>query len=343
MMDFANPHFEEPRWLLLALAAPVLLALLHRYAAVARRRQLGQIASPRFVKALTRSHSPARRRLKNALLLLALACVGVALARPQWGQLETADRWFGEDVVFALDCSKSMLASDVMPSRLQRAKFAIRDFARRQAGGRVGLVAFAGSAFIQCPLTFDYDAFEQALQAVDEKTIPIAGTDIGRALMEANHAMEKSSRRKLVALVTDGEDLEKRGVSEAESLTKEGVMVFTIGVGSPAGAEIRFLNESGQMELVRDAKGAVVRSRLDEDTLQQIARATGGRYYPLGPLGEGLAKVRLAAATSDSGKAFSRTRTRGVERFHVPVAAALVLITAESLIGTRRRRHMTTS
>ena len=336
MMDFTNPHFEEPRWLVLAVAGPLLLALLQRHAGKVRQRQLSEVASPRFIGELTASHSPARRGFKHVLLLLSVAFVGLALARPQWGELEVTERWAGEDVVFALDCSKSMLATDIAPSRLGRSKLAVLDFVRRHGQGRVGLVAFAGSAFLQCPLTLDYEAFEQALDSVNEKTIPIPGTDIGRALEEAYRGMKKESRRKLIVLVTDGEDLEQTGLKKAESLATNGVVVFTVGVGTPAGTEIRTLNESGQMVLLRDAKGEVVRSRLDQENLAAIAKATGGGYQPLGPAGEGLAKVRQAIETLN--RSTSLTRTRGIERFHFPVAAALLLMVAESLMSTRRKR-----
>ena len=339
MMDFSHPHFEAPRWLWLAVVAPALLAWLHHRATVKRKEQLAQIASPRFVGELAASHSPARRRFKNFLLLLAFVFAGIALARPQWGELKASGQWLGEDVVFVLDGSYSMLSTDVRPSRLQRAKLAISDFVRTHGRGRVGLVTFAGGAFLNCPLTLDYDAFENALAAVDEKTIPIAGTDIGRALQEANRAMEKNSRRKLVVLLTDGEDLEKGGVAIARKLGTNGVVVFTVGVGSPAGSEIQMLNPAGQMDLVRDVKGEPVRSRLDEKTLTAIAAATGGSYYPLGPLGEGLAKVRSAVETLDRSAELKRTRSRGIERFYWPVAAVLLLLVGESLIGTRRRQR----
>ena len=127
-MNFADFHFAEPRWLWLAAVAPVLLALLHRHAAHARREQLARMASPHFVEQLTASHSPARRRFKNILLLAAFTLAGLALARPQWGSVATDKAWLGEDVVFCLDCSLSMTTSDVLPSRLQRAKFAMLDF-----------------------------------------------------------------------------------------------------------------------------------------------------------------------------------------------------------------------
>ena len=337
MMDISHPQFEAPRWLLLAVVAPLLLVLVQRYAAGRRQRQLAQIASPRFVAELTDSHSPARRGFKSFLLLLAWVCAGLALARPQWGELKSSGQWLGEDVVFVLDCSNSMLSTDARPNRLQRAKLAILDFVRRHGRGRVGLVAFAGGSFLQCPLTLDYDVFETALQALDERTIPIAGTDIGRALQEAAHAMPKESRRKLVVLVTDGEDLENGGVKIAQSVATNGVVVFAVGVGSPAGSEIKILNPAGQEEFLRDANGEVVRSRLDDKTLQAIAQAAGGKYYPLGPLGEGLAQVRLAVENLDATSVQARTQSRGVDRFHWPLGVMLGLLVAESLQGTRRK------
>jgi len=336
-MNFANPHFAEPRWLWLAMLAPLVLAALQRYSAWARQKQLTRLAAPHFVEELTRSYSPARRAIKNVLLVLAAAGVGLALARPQWGEQAEVSHLFGQDTLFVLDCSRSMLASDVAPSRLQRAKLAILDYVQRSGHGRVGLVAFAGQAFLQCPLTFDYGAFQDALLAIDDRTIPVPGTDIGRALDEAYRAMDKSERSKVFALLTDGEDLERGGVRTAEALAKQGIVVFTVGVGTAAGAEIQVLNEQGKPQLVRDSRGEVVRSRLDEATLRGIARATHGAYYPLGPLGEGLAKVRLALETINTGSVSAPASKFGVDRFHWPVAWVLVLLVAESLIGTRRR------
>ena len=336
-MNFANPHFAEPRWLWLVVLAPLLLAALQRYSAWARQKQLAQIAAPHFVEELTRSFSPARRALKNALLVLAAAGVGLALARPQWGEQAEISHLYGQDTLFILDCSRSMLASDVAPSRLQRARLAILDYVQRRGHGRVGLVAFAGQAFLQCPLTFDYGAFQDALMVIDDKTIPVPGTDVGRALDEAYRAMDKGARPKVLVLLTDGEDLEQGGVRTAAALAKQGVVVFTVGVGTPAGGEIQLVNEQGKPELVRDSRGEVVRSRLDEPTLRAIAQATRGAYYPLGPLGEGLAKVRLALETLNTGSGSAPARKFGVDRFHWPVAAVLILLVAESLIGTRRR------
>jgi Ca-activated chloride channel family protein len=190
-------------------------------------------------------------------------------------------------------------------------------------------------------LTFDYGAFQEALSAIDDKTIPVPGTDVGRGLEEAYQAMQKSARQKLCVLMTDGEDLEKEGVRTAKNLAAKGVVIFTVGIGTPNGTEIQIINEQGQRELVRDLKGEVVRSKLDETTLREIATATHGSYFPLGTLGEGLAKVRLALESLDSGKGASPSRKYGVDRFHLPLALGAALLVFESLIGTRRSREKT--
>ena len=330
-------HFAEPGWLWLALVAPALLAWLFWRAQRQRSRQLARLASPHFLAELTASHSPARRRFMELLLLLAFVLAALALARPQWGSVGLKDAFLGEDVVFVMDCSLSMTTTDVSPSRMQRAKFAVLDFVRHQSHGRVGLVAFAGTAFIQCPLTFDTGAFEESLLGLDEKTMPIPGTDIGRALNEAYHAMDKNSRHKMVVLVTDGEDLEKSGVAAAKNLATNGVVVFTVGVGTPAGKEIQTLNAAGQPELLRDARGEIVHSRLDESTLREIAQATGGAYYPIGPLGDGLARVRSAMHALQVASEYRQARQSGVDHFYWPLAAALALMISESLVGTRRK------
>jgi len=336
-MNFSHPHFAEPRWLWLAALAPVLVLFLHRYAAWARKKQLALFAAPELAADLVRSHSPAKRAIKNLLLVLAVAGTGLALARPQWGETAELSRALGEDVLFMLDCSKSMLASDVQPNRLARAKYAILDFVQRHGRSRVGLVAFSGQAFLQCPLTFDYDAFREALLAVDEKTIPVPGTDIGRALEEGYRAMEKNDRRKIMVLLTDGEDLEKSGIQTAQQLADKHIVVFAVGVGTAAGSPITVVNEQGVAEIVHDTDGSVVQRRLDEATLTGIAEATHGSYQPLGPLGEGLTRVRRLVETTTELSDSPKLRKMGVDRFHIPVAMVGLLLILESLVGTRRK------
>ena len=335
-IDFTNPHVADPAWLWVALAAPLVLVLLQLHASRARRRELARLASPGALAVMSRSHSPGRRIIKIVLQTALLFSIGVALARPQWGEQTEKSESLGEDVLFLLDCSQSMLAADVNPSRLARSKLAIQEFVQNFGRGRVGLVAFAGQAFLQCPLTLDYDAFRDALQAVDERTIPVPGTDIGRALNEGFAAVEKNGRRKILVLVSDGEDMEKGSVNQAKTLAAKNVVIFTVGVGTPGGSEVLVSTPAGSRERLLNAQNQPVNSRLDETTLRAIAEASHGTYQPLGALGDGLDRVRQALEGAEGLPRFVTTRRDGVDHFHLPVALALVFLIVESLLGTRR-------
>jgi len=336
-MDIPNFHFAEPEWLWLAILAPAALVALQIYAERARQKQVATFAAAELLEKLLASHSPFRRAIKNFLLFLTVAGMALAMARPQWGVTSEISQAFGEDVVFVVDCSRSMLARDVLPTRLGRAKNAVEDFVQKHGKGRVGLVAFAGEAFIQCPLTFDYDAFREAVRALDDRTIPVAGTDIGRALEEASHAMDTGERRKFMILITDGEDLEQSGIKTAETLAKKGVFICAVGVGTPKGGAIQFTNNNGAVEILRDSKGNIVESKLDESTLRSLAAATHGVYQPLGPLGEGLTHIRQYIEADPHSVEFTRARRSGVDRYYIPLAMVTFLLFLEPLLGTRRR------
>jgi Ca-activated chloride channel family protein len=336
-MDFANPHFENPERFWLLAAALVCAVALIANSARARRRQLASFADENLVGRLLSAHSPMKRAVKNALLLLAIVFLGVALARPQWGlQAEKLEQQ-GEDTIFVLDTSKSMLVADVRPNRLERAKLAMMDYVRRHGSGRVGLVVFAGQAFLQCPLTLDYDAFIDTLRSVDVNAVPVPGSDVGRGLDEAARALEKNPGRKLIVLLTDGEDLAGAGVKKAEELARQKVTIYTVGLGTEAGGLIQIYGETGAQEALRDQNGQTVVSHLDEKTLRAIAEATGGEYQALGAIGEGMDKVRIAVTLGTTKLAEGLVRTSGVDRFHTPLGVAIVLLVAESLTGTRRR------
>ncbi len=318
-MDFSEPHFADPAWLWLAVLGPTALIGLQWYARRARRRQVEQLASTRFLATLLRSVSPARRRLKHVLLILAVAGIGITLARPQWGLLPEAVQTASGDIIFLLDASRSMLAEDLRPSRLDRAKLAMLDFLQTHPGGRVGLVVFAGQAFLQCPLTFDHEAFRESLLAVDAGTIPVGGTDLGRALNEALHAVENPEDPQTMILISDGEDLAQAGVEIAGKLADQGIVLHTVGVGTIGGSEIRILNDQGQPDFVRDEAGRLVRTHLQEDTLRQMAALTGGTYQPLGGLGQGLVDIQLQMERSRAGDTRPASGA-GVDRFHAPLA-----------------------
>ena len=176
---------------------------------------------------------PVRRRVKRALVIAGVACLAVALARPLAGFRWEEARRKGLDLMFAVDTSKSMLAQDVKPDRLTRAKMAVEDLLEKLDGDRVGLVAFAGNAFLQCPLTLDYDAFRQSLDALDTKIIPRGGTDIASAIQETEAALEGNGNdERILVLLTDGEDLEGSALDAARAAAKNGLKIFTVGVGS---------------------------------------------------------------------------------------------------------------
>jgi Ca-activated chloride channel family protein len=265
--------------------------------------------------------------------------MAIALARPQWGEQTELIYSVGEDILFLVDCSQSMLATDVRPNRLGRAKLAVIDFMQQHSRGRAGLVAFAGQAFLQCPLTFDHEAFREAVMALDGQVIPMPGTDLGRALEEGFLAMEKNDRRKIMILITDGEDLEKTGVRTAQDLAAKDVRVFTVGVGTPAGIPIQVAAEQGSLVSPRDSQGKVVLSRLDETTLRTIANATHGSYQPLGTAGDGLRRIgQTINQYSDLPNQRSH-RKLGVDRFHLPVGIVTVLLVIESFVRTRKRHR----
>jgi Ca-activated chloride channel homolog len=331
--------FGRPLWLLAgAVAIAALVAFLLRSD---RRRDaaLARFASARLIAELTSSLSRARRSTKRGLFLAAVALIFVALAEPQIGFRWEETQRRGVDVLIALDVSRSMLAPDVAPDRLTRAKLAITDLADRLAGDRLGLIAFAGSAFLQCPLTLDHAAFQQSLDVLEPGIIPVPGSDLASALTVAEEALRSENRNvKLLVLVSDGEDLGGDAVAVAERVGREGVRVYTVGVGSAAGDLIPVPRDGGGTGFVKDESGHYVRSRLDEETLRRVAEVTGGFYEPLGPRGEGMeAVVERAIAPIPKEELASRMRRVPVSRFEWPVALGLLALAAEMLLSERRR------
>jgi Ca-activated chloride channel family protein len=333
-MDLTDPHLLRP-WVLGVVAAVALgLAWMHLRQASGRAGRLASLLDPRAIGRGLSGLSDARRNAKAALGLAALLLLGAAAAGPRWGVEVTQQTSAAEDVVFVLDTSRSMLVKDLRPSRLERAKAAIASFVQRKGTGSVGLVAFSGQAFLQCPLTRDYDAFYRALGETDTRAIPVSGTDIARALEEAEGAFAANRNRKLVLLLTDGEDLEAGGVEMARKLARKGLVVHTIGVGTESGGPITVVGPDGLPDSLRDAEGNPVTSRLDEETLTKVAEATRGRYVRLGQAGEGLEALRLAIQAGTDAQGGGRS---GIPRESLFVSLALLLMVIESLLTDRRR------
>ncbi len=332
-MTFANPQLL---WLLLAIP-PALLAFFW-WSSRTRQRLLTQFIQARLLPGLTVGISATRQRIRVGCLVLAVVCLILALARPQWGFDWEEMKQRGLDIIVAIDTSKSMLAEDIKPNRLARAKLAALELMQRARSDRLGLVAFAGTAFLQCPLTIDDAAFRQSVEALDVNIIPQGGTAIAEAIETALTAYKEGDNYKVLVLFTDGEDHDSGALEAAEKAAKEGMRIFTIGIGTAEGELLRIKDAKGNSDYVRDEQGNVVKSHLNERLLQQIAGATeGGFYLPLRGAkaidtlyDEGLAKLPKAQHQEK----FVR---RYHERYHWPLAAAIMLLLGEFLFPERKR------
>lgn len=334
-MTFANPHVL---WLLLALP-PVLLAFFW-WAGRQRQQLLTQFIQARLLPGLTVGLSATRERIRVVCLVLAVVCLVLALARPQWGFDWEEVKQRGLDIVVAIDTSRSMLATDVAPNRLARAKLAALDLMKRARTDRLGLVAFAGTAFLQCPLTIDDSAFRQSVEALDVNIIPQGGTALAEAIQTALTAYKEGDNYKVLVLLTDGEDHDSGALPAAEKAAQEGLRIFTVGIGTSDGEILRVQNPQGGSDYVRDEQGNVVKSHLNEDLLKRIAfTSEGGAYIPLrgAKAIDSLYDDRLASLPkSQHREKFIR---RYHERYYWPLAAAIALLLIEMLSPERPRER----
>ena len=333
-------NFAHPIWLVIGILACAALAFLYRRYDRAQRAALGQFASARLLPSLTTTVSPARRRVKRGLFIVGTFFLFVALARPQVGYVWQETHRKGIELLFAIDTSKSMLAQDIKPDRLTRAKLAVTDLVEKLDGDGVGLVAFSGNAFLQCPVTLDYNAFRDSLNALDAGIIPRGGTDIAAAIHEAQAVFKtRTTAEKILVLITDGEDLGGEGIAAAKAAAADGVKIFTVGVGGTSGELIPVATANGGTDFARDASGELVRSSLDETTLQEIAATAGGIYQPLGVQGEGLTNIYDDGLSQFAREELSARQNKvPLERMQWALAAALACFLAEFLIGNRRRK-----
>jgi len=332
--------FGAPQWFWGLLLIPVLVALFMRAEARGAKR-LREFVSARLLPHLAGTVNRPRRMLRFGLQLLGLALAIVSLAQPRWGYTFEDVKRKGLDLLIAVDTSRSMLSNDVQPNRLERVKLAAHDLINELQGDRVGLIAFAGRAFLQAPLTIDYDAAIESVNDLDTKTIPEGGTNISAAITLATQSFGKSAvGNRALVIFTDGEELSGDAGKNAKAAADAGVRIFTIGVGTASGSLIPISGEDGETSFVKDSAGQVVKSKLDEKRLGEVAQAAGGFYLHLenGPrtmqqlYTEGLAKMQ--AAEMDV-----RLSRRPIERYEWPLGAALVALALSILIGERKRRR----
>ena len=332
--------FENQIWLTLTPLIVLLFAGLFAFGLRRREALLSRFAAARLLDQLTEKASHQRTLLKAALILLAFALIGISLARPQYGVDWIERKARGLDIVFVLDSSKSMLATDLRPTRLDRAKLAIIDLVKRLESDRIGLVAFAGNAFLQTPPTLDYAAFRENLDAIGYSSISRGGSDIGRAIREAAKAFPEDNSFKVVVLLTDGEDQQQDAITAAREVADDGIKVYTIGIGTPEGDYLKISNAQGDDEFIRDSSGQPVRSQLDETTLQKIAQLTGGSYSRLSD--QSLNTLyNSVLATLPREERQSELQEARIERYQWTLSIACILTVVEIFI--RRRSNLSLS
>ncbi len=303
-----------------------------------KRRLVAQFIAARLLANLTVGLSTGRQKARMALLVVAVALLVVVLARPQIGFSWEEARSRGLDIVVAIDTSRSMLATDVAPDRLRRAQLAALDLKRLAKTDRLGLVAFAGSAFLQCPLTLDDEAFRQSVEALDVNIIPQGGTALAEAIYAAKGAFkEGNDNHKVLVLITDGEDLDGNALEAAKTAAKDGLRIFTVGVGTASGELLRTVDAQGRAEFIKDAEGNAVKSRLNEKLLAEIAQETGG--FPMllsGANTMNLLYERGLAPLPKSELASQRVR-RYHERYQWVLGLVLVLLLIEMFLPERKQ------
>ncbi len=335
-------RFAHPEYLWALLVVPVLgigFYFLHRWKKWLLRRF---IADP-LVPTLTPDTSTAKRVVKHTILLLALASLILAAANPLVGtRLEEVKRE-GIDLFVALDVSLSMKAEDIRPSRLDKAKRDVSDLLRKLHGDRVGLVIFAGDAYVQFPLTADYSAADLFINAVDVDAVPVAGTMIGNAIeLGLKSFRQDLPTQKAIVVVSDGENTEGDITSAVEKARKEGVRIFTIGMGTPEGTPIPIYNTGGERtDYKHDRAGNIVLSRLDETILQQIALSTGGSYRRATNAGNEIDEIFKELSSLQKTAMGSLQVTGFEDQFYYPLALGILLLLLETLLSERRGRFLT--
>jgi Ca-activated chloride channel family protein len=298
-----------------------------------------RFADKELVASIAPSASSRRRAVKMTMVIFAAALALFSLARPQWGFEWQETKKVGLDIVIAMDVSKSMLATDVKPNRIERSKYAVKDLIRKLNGDRIALVAFSGSAFIQCPLTADYNGFLLALEDLNVGTIPRGGTSISSAISESMSAFKGTDKKfRVIVIITDGEDLEGDAMSAAKAASDQGVKIYCVGVGTFDGELIPSIGEDGGSGYLTDRQGNVVKTKLNEDILKKIAISTGGSYVRATQNEFGLVLLYDTSISKlEKRDIEAKMKKSYQERFQYFLAIAAILLFLEPLISERKR------
>jgi len=334
-------RFAAAQYLYLLILVPALAAF-WLWADWRRKKMIARFGSLSLIEKIGLSLSARKRWLKRGLVALGILALVLSLARPQWGARMMKIEQKGLDIVIAVDTSKSMLAQDIKPNRLEKAKYELEKLIDLLQGDRLGIVCFAGTAFTLSPLTLDYAAARLFLQSISTDVVQEPGTCLADAIKAATENFNPQERKyKVVLLLTDGEDHCKElgldPVKAAEEAKKQAAVIYTVGIGSAGGSPIPVADESGGMQYKRDQAGEMIQSRLDEDTLKQIALATGGKYYHSLAGELEVEKIYNEIKQMERKKFGEQVQIEYEDRFQYFLAAAMILLFASALLPERKR------
>lgn len=331
-------QFAEPKILGYLFFMPLLIGVLG-WLLYRRHKKIHGFVSAHLISDVIGEFSFRRHQIKALLIIVVFMLAVIVFARPQWGFEWREIKRQGLDILIVIDTSKSMLTQDVKPSRLERTKFAVKDLIQKLKGDRVGLIAFAGDAFLMCPLTNDYKGFLLSLEELGVGSVPRGGTDIERAIDVALDGYKDiDGKHKAIIIITDGDNLEGTPLAMAKKANEKNVKIFTVGVGTPEGELIQIIDNRGNASFLKDMQGNIVKSRLNETLLKQIALETQGVYVRSSGFQFGLDLIyEKELSKFEKREIESRMEKRFYERFQIPLTVLLICLVAEICIPTRKK------
>lgn len=328
--------FENSEYLYFLLALLPMLAVFF-YFIFWRKRAIAKIGQAQLVLRLMPEKPKGKHYVKFIFIALAFASVVLALANPQIGTKYEKVKREGIDVIVAIDVSNSMLAEDIKPNRLERAKLLVSRLIDKMQNDRIGLIVFAGNAYLQMPLTIDHAAGKLFLGTINTGMVPTQGTAISDAIRLSMQAFGQDEKKyKSLIIITDGEDHEEDALEAVEEAAAEGIIVHTVGVGSPKGAPLPLYKNGVQLDFKRDQSGNIVLSKLNETVLQQVALKGNGEYFPLSTGSEEVNKLLSKISSMEKREIEERAFTDYEDQFQYLVAFALVLLTLEFFFSERK-------
>lgn len=336
MFRFANPEYLIALW-----AIPVLIAFFW-YMSINRKKLLEKFADKNLHKVIISSFSGYKNLFKFVLVIIAHSLLVIAAANPQVGTKMSEVKQTGIDVFILLDVSYSMMAEDIKPNRLEKAKFQIANLIQKLRGDRIGLVIFSGEAYIQIPLTTDYSAANLFLSAVDVNSVPQPGTAISAAINLASRSFDTLSTEKVIVIISDGEDHEGDLDSAVKNALEKGIKIYTIGLGSPDGTPIPVYDSRGRMMgFKKDRDGNTVLTKLDEETLRQIAADGKGKYFRGTNYDDYLDRIYKELSELEQTEFGVKKVTDYEDRFYYFLFPAILLLVFEFFISDKRSKLFT--